>query len=150
MERALKPTAREIEEFILRAFPTDDGQQWVFVEAVDERRARLRVPARAGHLRPGQTISGPMQMTLADTAAWTLILHNLGFSFAHSVTSSLTISFLARPGPADLIAEASLLKLGKRLSVSEVRLFSAGVADPVAHATVTYAVVSGERSPAPA
>lgn len=150
MERALKPTAREIEEFILRAFPTENGQQVIFVEEVDERRARLRVPAHAGQLRPGRTISGPVQMTLADTAAWTLILHNLGMSFAMSVTSSLTINFLNRPDPADLIAEATLLKLGKRLSVSEVRLFSAGRPEPVAHATVTYAVVSGERPPSSA
>ena len=79
-------------------------------------------------------------MTLADTAAWTLILHNLGLGFAPSVTSSLSISFLARPKSCDLLAEAHLLKLGRRLSVSEVRLFSEGELRPVAHATVTYAL----------
>lgn len=149
MERTLKPTAREIEAFILRSFPTEDGQPVIFVEEVSERRARLRIPARAGQLRPGQTMSGPIQMTLADTASWTLILHNLGLGFAASVTSSLNINFLARPEPADLIAEAGLLKLGKRLCVAEVRVYSAGRPEPVAHATVTYALVGGERPSAP-
>jgi acyl-coenzyme A thioesterase PaaI-like protein len=41
----------------------------------------------------------------------------------------------------DLIADAHLLKLGKRLSVSSVRLFSEGRSEPVAHATVTYAIM---------
>ena len=87
-------------------------------------------------------------MTMADTAAWTLIMHNLGFAAAPSVTSNLNISFLSRPEPVDLIAEGVLLKLGKRLSVSEVRLFSEGKVEPVAHATVTYAVIVRDNAEA--
>jgi uncharacterized protein (TIGR00369 family) len=143
-EADMKPSATDIEEFIARSFPTDDGRPVILVERVDERAARLRFRTEASHLRPGQTVSGPIQMTLADTAAWTLILHNLGFSAAPSVTSNLNISFLSRPSPVDLIGEALLLKLGKRSSVAEVRLFSEGRAEPVAHATVTYAVILAE------
>lgn len=88
-------------------------------------------------------------MGLADTAAWTLILHNLGFSFAPSVTSSLNINFLTRPKAGDLIAEAELLRLGSRLGVSEVRLFSAeDTTQPVAHATVTYALIKAREEQA--
>lgn len=139
-----KPTAADIEAFIMRSFPTGTDEPVIRIEEVEPERARLRMVARPSHLRPGSTVSGPIQMTLADTAAWTLILHNLGFRYAPSVTSSLNISFLARPAPADLIGEALLLKLGKRLSVSEVRLFSEGKREPVAHATVTYAVVEAK------
>jgi acyl-coenzyme A thioesterase PaaI-like protein len=66
---------------------------------------------------------------------------------ALAVTSQLTISFLRKPGPADLLAHGSLLRLGKRQSVSEVRLWSDGgdPSEPVAHATVTYAIPT-ERS----
>ncbi len=138
------PTASEIQDFIQRSFPSDDEGPLILIEEVEPTRARLRLSSKARHLRPGASISGPIQMTLADTAAWTLILHNLGFAAAHSVTSNLNISFLSRPEPVDLIAEAVLLKLGKRLSVSEVRLFSEGKVEPVAHATVSYAVIVRE------
>ncbi len=118
----------------------------ILIEHVDSARARLRLPIKSQHLRPGASIAGPIQMTMADTAAWTLIMHNLGFAAAPSVTSNLNISFLSRPEPVDLIADAVLLKLGKRLSVSEVRLFSEGKGEPVAHATVTYAVIVREAA----
>ncbi len=42
--------------------------------------------------------------------------------------------------PAAMTAEGRLLKLGKRLAVGEITLASAGLADPVAHAVVTYAL----------
>jgi uncharacterized protein (TIGR00369 family) len=112
-------------------------------ESVQDAHARVRLEVQERHLRPGATISGPMQMMLADAAAWILIVHNLGLAAAASVTSNLNISFLARPPHAPLIAEATMLKLGKRLSVSEVRIFSEGTPEMVAHATVTYAVITG-------
>lgn len=136
-----KLSAREIEDFIHRSFTSDEDEPMIRIEEVEPTRARLRLRSHARNVRPGATVSGPIQMTLADTAAWTMILHNLGLSAAPSVTSNLNMSFLSRPEPVDLIAEVQLLKLGKRLSVSEVRLFSDGKVEPVAHATVTYAVI---------
>jgi uncharacterized protein (TIGR00369 family) len=136
-----RPDARAIQDYILKAFPTPDGEPEIVIEEVSASAARLRMPAKSWHLRPGATVSGPTQMALADSAAWCLLMHNLGFSAASSVTSNLNMSFLSRPASVDLIAHAQLLKLGKRLSVSEVRLHSEGHEQPVAHATVTYAVI---------
>ena len=77
-------------------------------------------------------------MSLADAAAWLATLSRIG-PVALAVTSNLNISFLRKPSLShDLFAEADLLKLGKRLSVSEVRVISDG--DVVAHATVTYSI----------
>ena len=39
-----------------------------------------------------------------------------------AVTTNLNINFLRKPGRRDLIAEARLLKLGKRLAVGEVTI----------------------------
>jgi acyl-coenzyme A thioesterase PaaI-like protein len=39
-----------------------------------------------------------------------------------------------------VLAAARILKLGKRLAVGEVSLFSADTAEPVAHTTVTYSI----------
>lgn len=137
-----KPTAQELQDFLATLNRRSDGQPRYLVEEVSEYFVRMRMPARPHHLRPGATISGPVQMALADAAGWVQIMHNLGFDAAASATSNLNISFLSRPLGADLIAEGQLLRLGSRLSVSAVRLLSEGRSQPVAHATVTYAVLS--------
>jgi acyl-coenzyme A thioesterase PaaI-like protein len=58
-----------------------------------------------------------------------------------AVTSSVTMQFLRRPQPVDIVGEGRLLRMGRRLSVADVLLFSDGTPDPVAQATVTYAPV---------
>jgi acyl-coenzyme A thioesterase PaaI-like protein len=40
----------------------------------------------------------------------------------------------------DMLARGTMLKLGKRLAVMEVSLFSAGDKEPVAHVTGTYSI----------
>jgi len=57
-----------------------------------------------------------------------------------AVTTNLNINFLRKPGKGDLIAEARLLKIGKRLAVGEVGIFSDGLPEPVAHVTSTYSI----------
>lgn len=133
-----KPSAREIEEFIHGSFPSGDTERRFEVEEASEERVRVRFFARPSQLRPGGTVSGPVQMAAADLVAWAVILRALGLSAAPSVTSSFNISFLSRPSPADLQLEGELLKLGKRQAVCAVRVLSNGAL--VAHATVTYAL----------
>ncbi len=131
--------ADELNEFLGNAFP--GAPRGYRVEQVDLDGIRMRVPYDPGQLRPGGTLSGPTMMGLADAAAWLVTLSRIG-PVALAVTSSLTISFLSKPGPVDLLAHGTLLRLGKRQSVSEVRLWSDGgdPREPVAHATVTYAI----------
>jgi uncharacterized protein (TIGR00369 family) len=57
-----------------------------------------------------------------------------------AVTTNLNINFLRKPGRADLIADAKLLKVGKRLAVGEVTIYSEGSDEPVAHVTSTYSI----------
>jgi acyl-coenzyme A thioesterase PaaI-like protein len=57
-----------------------------------------------------------------------------------AVTATLNINFLRRPEPRDVIAEAQLIRCGKRLAYGEVMLFSDGNPEPVAHVTATYAL----------
>lgn len=76
-------------------------------------------------------------MALADTAVYFLTLAQAGPIVASAATASLDIHFLSRPQPVDVVATATLLRLGRRLSVAAVDLRSGD--DLVAHATVTYA-----------
>jgi acyl-coenzyme A thioesterase PaaI-like protein len=57
-----------------------------------------------------------------------------------AVTTNLSINFLRKPAQADLIAEARLMKVGRRLAVGEVSIYSDGLGDRVAHVTSTYSI----------
>ncbi|MEQ1616617.1 MAG: PaaI family thioesterase, partial [Hyphomicrobiaceae bacterium] len=64
----------------------------------------------------------------------------LGDYALQAVTTSMTMNFLSRPAPADLIAQARLIKVGRRLAIADVEIYSDGRPDMVAHATGTYAL----------
>jgi uncharacterized protein (TIGR00369 family) len=103
-------------------------------------RVRRRHHERS--LRPGGTVSGPVMMALADFTMYLAVLSAIGW-VPLAVTTNLSINFLKRPGARDLIAEARLFKLGKRLAVGEVDLRSDGDDDLVAHVTSTYSIPAG-------
>ena len=114
-------------------------QLGIKVERLGEGEARARVPYRDDFLRPGGTIAGPVLMSLADFAMYGAVLSMIG-PVELAVTTNLNINFLRRPLPGDVIAEARILKLGKRLAVGEVRLFRDGEDELVAHVTATYSI----------
>lgn len=109
------------------------------VDEVREGYARIRIPFQSKCIRPGGTISGPVMMTAGDTAMYAAILGTLG-EVAMAVTSNLNINFLQRPEPCDLIAEGTILKLGKRIAFCEVGIRSDGSDDLVAHVTGSYSL----------
>ena len=129
-------TAGEITRFLEERF--EEAIPFV-IEHLGERSARVRLVVESKHLRPGDTVSGPSLMRLADAAMYFAILGAMGPVW-DAVTSNLNISFLRRPKPVDIIAEVALLKLGKRLAFGDIKMFSDGDPEPVAHATCTYAI----------
>jgi uncharacterized protein (TIGR00369 family) len=131
-------TVAEFEEIVRESLPFAQSLGAVIVE-LDPVRTVLRMPYRDDFLRPGGTISGPLLMGLADVALYAIVLASIG-RVELAVTTSLTINFLRTPPPADIVAEARLLKLGKRLAVGEVALFSEGDPEMVAHVTATYSI----------
>jgi uncharacterized protein (TIGR00369 family) len=134
----LKMKPYELEEFLKTHFPQMDDFP-LRIESIGDKSLRMRLLYREMHLRPGGTISGPALMTLADTAVYLLTLAYIG-PVALAVTTNLNINFLRKPEPRDVIAQTKLLKLGKRLAVGEVTMFSDGEDEMVAHATVTYSI----------
>ena len=131
-------TAEELEKFLYSHFPERQARPFR-VEKVDDRFAVVRLVFHDSQLRPGGTISGPALMSLADTAMYMVLLAEIG-PVELAVTTNLNINFLRKPGQADVLAEARLLRLGKRLAVGDVLIYSEGEREPVAHATVTYSV----------
>jgi uncharacterized protein (TIGR00369 family) len=109
------------------------------IERVGYGDIRVRRRFEEDHLRPGGTVSGPTMMELADFAMYVAVFSAVGPQ-PLAVTTNLNINFLRKPARADLIADARLMKVGKRLAVGEVTIFSEGSSDPVAHVTSTYSI----------
>lgn len=117
------------------------------LESIDNGGIWMRARYDEKFLRPGGTISGPVMMGLADAAVYALVLSRVGLVDL-AVTTSLNINFLRKPLPGDILARAAPLKLGKRLVIAEVAIYSAEDIDPaqnvaadmVAHATATYSI----------
>ena len=133
-------TIDELERFLAAEFPqvfhADSG---LAVEALWEGGCLVRQTFRAGSLRPGGTISGPTMMALADFAMYVAVLAAIG-PVPLAVTINLNINFLRKPAQRDLLAEARLLKLGKRLATGEVTIRCDGEDAAVAHVTATYSI----------
>lgn len=133
-------TAGDLAEFLDREFPQLlDGGRSFFVETVYPGGASMRLVAGERHLRPGGTVAGPSLMALADLVAYVAILAHIG-PVALAVTTNLSINFLRKPAPGDLVGEGRILKLGQRLAVVDCAIRSAGGDDIVAHAVVTYSL----------
>ncbi len=133
-------SVKEIERLLAVEFPqVFNEQSAVSIDEVSERGCRVRQAYREDSIRPGGTISGPTMMALADFAMYVAVLAAIG-PVPLAVTINLNINFLRKPKQTDLIAEARLLKLGKRLAVGEVVIRCDGEDEPVAHVTSTYSI----------
>ena len=117
----------------------------VTIDRLGDGNCTLRLPVRADMVRPGGTLSGPSIMGLADAAMWVAVMAAAG-EIELAVTTSFNINFLKKPPMADIVADAVVLKLGKRLAVVEVGIFAASDTereDLLAHATGTYSLPPG-------
>lgn len=135
-----------IEALIDDRFPQiHSGGRILTVEEIGERSARVRMQRHERSIRPGGTVSGPAMFTLADFSVYVAIIATLGEAGFDAVTTNLSINFLAKPEPRDMISSVRLLRLGRRLAVGEAQLYCDGAPDMVAHAIATYALPSVGR-----
>ena len=133
----LQLNAAQITEYLAEVFPQMTDK--IIIEDIAPMEASVRYVVGQSDLRPGDTVSGPAMFTLADCAYYVATLAMVGRQ-ALTVTTSATINFMRKPTPGDLIGKARILKLGRSLSVGDVMVYSQGVAEPVAHASLTYSI----------
>ena len=76
-------------------------------------------------------------MMLSDACMFAVVLSMLG-EVKLAVTTSFNINFLRKPHQTDLLAVGTIIKMGKRLAVIEVSIYSDE--DIVSHATGTYSI----------
>ena len=142
MDKVRKPgvlSASEVDALLAREFAHGGSAAGNVIEEAWHGGCRVRRTFNPRSLRPGGTISGPTMMGLTDFAMYVAILASIG-PVPLAVTTSLNINFLRKPAQRDLIAEVKLIKLGKRLAVGDVAIYSDGEENMVAHATSTYSI----------
>lgn len=120
------------------------GDMGVITESLENDTAVLRLPFRERYLRPGNVVTGPAIFALADIAlyavAW-LVVPKADLA----VTTEATVHFLSGAKPGDLIAEAKILKAGRRLLIAECHIRSDVDNGLCAHVIGTYAMPPAEK-----
>tara|TARA_R110002012_G_scaffold249057_2_gene425862 strand:+ start:15605 stop:16099 length:495 start_codon:yes stop_codon:yes gene_type:complete len=115
------------------------GDMGVITERLTDDTATLRLPFNERYLRPGNVVTGPAIFALADIAlyavAW-LVVPKADLA----VTTEATVHFLSGAKPGDLIAEAKILKAGRRLLIAECHIRSVVDDSLCAHVIGTYAM----------
>ena len=132
-----KFTAEQANTFLNAAFKGRGAQNQVV--KMEPGLAVMRLEADETHLRPGGYISGPTQMSLADSVAYMAIMTMTGLE-PMTVTSNLNINFLRPCIGAAVIAEGRIMKMGQALAVIEVDIRVEGADKASSHAIVTYAL----------
>lgn len=131
-------TKQHLETFLAAEFP--QVQNDFQIEQVRDMGIQVRLKVEDRHLRPGGTVSGPTMFSLADVSVYLAILAMIGPK-GLAVTTGCSVDFMRKPASgADLIAQCTLLKLGRVLAVGDVLIYSEGVDAPVARASMTYSI----------
>lgn len=128
----------ELLEILRQTLPARD-QHGLTVEEVGDDGVRLRFPFSDTFIGPGEIFSGPTLLSFADTAIFAAIQARIGRAGA-GIVSTLNASFLRPAKPADIIALARVIRLGKKSAHAEAWLFSHVPVDPILHATASCVI----------
>jgi uncharacterized protein (TIGR00369 family) len=131
----------EINAFWDEHFPQIQKPRDIAIASIFPGGAALRLTPGERHLRPGNTVSGPTLVTLADVTAYAALLAHVGPE-PMIVTANISMNFLRRAPLAPLLATCRILKLGRKLAVVEVGITVEGSDDLIAQATGTYSIPS--------
>lgn len=132
-------TIAQLQAFLDEAFPTATRQSLGEIELLALNHLRMRRIPDETTLRPGNIVSGPTQMALVDVAAYAVIAAHRGPE-RMAVTNALSINFLRPCLPEPIIADARILKMGRRLATIDVRVWQGTEDRLVAQSTVGYAL----------
>lgn len=106
---------------------------------VEYGRVIVEMPCNKNMLRPGGFIAGPVQMALADHAAYVAIFTQIGI-VPMALTSNLNIDFLRPCQGEKVTADARVVKSGKSLAVINVDIRGSSSKKVSSQSVVTYAL----------
>ena len=125
--------------FFDSAFPVAARPSFGEVTFVKPNHVRLTLQPLPEMERPGNIVSGPALMGLIDVAAYGVVLAHIG-PVPMAVTHTMSVSFLRACRWKAVIADARLLKLGKRLATIDVKVWQESEEQLIAQSTVGYAL----------
>ena len=130
-------TKQSLTDFLDQEFPQVSKNFEILDVSEDNFSMLMKISNE--HLRPGGTVSGPTMFLLADVSFYLATLNIIGLK-SLTVTTNCSINFLRKPNEKNLISKTRILKLGKTLSVGDVLIYSEGIDEAVAHASLTYSI----------
>lgn len=144
---SLAMTVDEINAYVMEVYPQLARQHGDFVTTdVFPGGCVVRLEADERHFRAGDTVSGPVLMTLADMGGYICVLSHLG-KVPLSVTVNLNINFMRKASAGAVDAHCRILKLGRSLLVYDAEIVWGPERVVVAHATGTYSIPPGTVRP---
>ncbi|MET8028256.1 PaaI family thioesterase [Streptomyces avermitilis] len=123
----------------------DNFAPWVLdlglsVEEVDGSRAVLRLPWSARLAREGGALSGQALLAAADTATVIAVSAARG-GFVPMTTVQQSTSFQRAVTEADVLVEAVLTRLGRRMAFADITMTAEGREEIAARASAVYALL---------
>ncbi|MET9904342.1 PaaI family thioesterase [Streptomyces sp. NPDC006446] len=123
----------------------DNFAPWVLdlglsVAELDGHRAVLRLPWSARLAREGGGLSGQALMAAADTATVIAVSAARG-AFVPMTTVQQSTSFQRAVTDADVLIEAVLTKLGRRMAFADITMTAEGSTEIAARASTVYAIL---------
>ncbi|GGN63299.1 hypothetical protein GCM10011579_031450 [Streptomyces albiflavescens] len=110
------------------------------VAELGDQRAILRLPWSARLAREGGSLSGQALMAAADTATVIAVSAARG-AFVPMTTVQQSTSFQRAVTDADVLVEAVLTKLGRRMAFADITMTAEGADEIAARASTVYALL---------
>ncbi|MET9362051.1 PaaI family thioesterase [Streptomyces sp. NPDC006632] len=123
----------------------DNFAPWVLelglrVEETGERHAVLRLPWSERLARDGGGLSGQALMAAADTATVIAVASARG-AYGPMTTVQQSTNFQRPVTGADVLIDARVTKLGRRMAFAEITMTAEGTEEPAARASTVYALL---------
>ena len=125
--------------FLDGAFPVAARPAFGDLVSVGLNHVRMKLQPLPVMIRPGNIVSGPALMGLIDVAAYAVVLAHIG-PVAMAVTHTMNVTFLRACQLEAVVADARIMKLGRRLATIDVRLWQGSEDRLIAQSTVGYAL----------
>ncbi|MEU6230782.1 PaaI family thioesterase [Streptomyces sp. NPDC047042] len=110
------------------------------VEELGEHRALLRMPWSTRLAREGGALSGQALMAAADTSTVIAVSAARG-AFVPMTTVQQSTTFQRAVAGSDVLIEAVLTKLGRRMAFADITLTDADSGELAARASTVYALL---------
>ncbi|MGW0912748.1 PaaI family thioesterase [Streptomyces sp. NPDC002784] len=123
----------------------DNFAAWVLelgltVEGLDDRRAILRLPWSDRLAREGGAMSGQALMAAADTATVIAVSAARG-AYGPMTTVQQSTSFQRAVSGSDVLIEAVVTKLGRRMAFADITMTDGTTGEIAAHVSTIYAIL---------